>query len=85
MMTMTAAWLVLLAESEAVAPDNPRLLWLRGQSEGYAPQGAPPLEAQQRQVRALTTCTRGLQLMPHWHYLRDILMPQIQAAKVPRD
>ena len=35
----------------------------------------PDLEAAERYAKS------ALQLVPYWHYVRDILMPQIQAAK----
>ena len=35
----------------------------------------PDLDAAEQDARA------ALQLVPYWHYVRDILMPQIQAAK----
>jgi hypothetical protein len=116
----------LLNEALAVAPDNPRLLWLQG---GYQYYGPPErgggqsvalatyekaLELARRQkgrvtdplepawgepellmALAYTNLNRAtpdvaaaesyaqaaLELVPYWHYVRDILMAQIRSAK----
>jgi steroid delta-isomerase-like uncharacterized protein len=116
-------------QSAAEAPDNPRLLWVRGpqywstppergggqnkaidsylrglevlkSSEGAAVdplepswgkpellmslawsrlnQTKPDPEAAQRYAQ------QALELVPYWHYVRDILMPQIKAAQAAR-
>lgn len=116
----------LLKETQALAPDNPRLLWVlgpirwssppergggqdkafeiynrgleavrkqkSGASDPLAPawgepellmnlawsnlnRTAPDLNAADQYAHA------ALQLVPYWHYVRDILLPQIQAAK----
>jgi hypothetical protein len=116
----------LIKEAFAAAPQNPRLLWVRGASQWYN----PPERGGGQEV-ALATYARGLEsarklkgsvtdplepswgepellmnlafanlnakkpdiaaaekyaqaalaLVPYWHYVRDILMPQIQKAK----
>ena len=116
----------LLKEALAVAPDNPRLLWVHGANQFYGPpeRGGGPavalatyerglkLARQQRRSadslepawgepellmnlafanfkqgtpEALTAAegyaTQALALVPHWRYVRDILLPQIQTAK----
>jgi uncharacterized protein YciI len=116
----------LLKEAMAIAPDNPRLLWvlgpirwssspergggqdkafeiynkgleaLRNQKRGVIDplepswgepellmnlawsnlnRTTPDLKAADRYAQA------ALKLVPYWHYVRDILMPQIQAAQ----
>jgi hypothetical protein len=121
----------LLAQVKAVAPDNPRFLWVYGPSQWYAPPGTPADEVARRQATAIATYERGLELarrrrghpddpldpswgeaellmslawsslnratpdpraaeayanralsiVPHWHYVRDILLPQIRRAR----
>ncbi|MBI5086486.1 MAG: hypothetical protein HZB13_18060 [Acidobacteria bacterium] len=111
------------------APDNPRLLWVRGPQywstppergggqdkaiEGYLKglellrksKGAAsdPLEPSWGEPELLMNLAwsrlnqtkpdpdaaqryaqEALDLVPYWHYVRDILMPQIQAAKAAR-
>jgi len=116
----------LFKESLDAAPDNPRLLWVRGAQQWYNPP-----ERGGGQEIAMATYERGLELarkqkgkvtdpleptwgepellmslawtnlnkstpnvdaaeqyaksalaiVPHWHYLRDILMPQIANQK----
>jgi hypothetical protein len=41
----------------------------------YANEATPDLEAAERNARA------ALEIVPYWHYVRDILLPQIVAAK----
>jgi hypothetical protein len=41
----------------------------------YANETTPDLEAAERNARA------ALEIVPSWHYVRDILLPQILAAK----
>lgn len=53
----------LLKETAVMAPDNPRLLWVRGQGEWYTPAGAPPEEVARRQSAAMATYKRGLDLV----------------------
>jgi hypothetical protein len=50
----------LLEESLAAAPNNPRLLWVRGQSEWYTRPGASAAEIERRQSAAMATYARGL-------------------------
>jgi hypothetical protein len=121
----------LLAQVKAVAPDNPRFLWVYGPSQWYAPPGTPADEVARRQATAIVTYERGLELarrqrhdahdplepswaeaellmslawsslnratpdprsaeayaeralaiVPYWHYVRDILLPQIRRAR----
>jgi hypothetical protein len=114
-----------LREAQAVAPDNPRLLWVEGANDWYL-----PAERGGGQAKAIATYLRGLEaarqqptpadpldpswgepellmnlawsnlhkttpdldeaekdalaalaLVPRWHYVRDRLLPQIQAAR----
>lgn len=116
----------LLKEAAAASPDNPRLFWVQGANQWYAPpnsgggqevalaiyakgldlarrakgrsadpldpswgeaellmnlafanlnQATPDLAAAEEHARA------ALALVPYWHYVRDILLPQIQRAK----
>ena len=122
----------LLAEADALEPENPRLLWVRGPTEWWTPKGSPPETVDARQAKAIATYARGLEalrragkqpasgslrptwgeaelemslawsllkrrvpdfaqaeaharkalaLVPTWHYVRDILVPQIEAAR----
>ena len=116
----------LLKEALAIAPDNPRLLWVLGPVRWSSPpeRGGGQdkafetynkgLEAVRNQKRGVvdplepswgepellmslawsnlnrTTpdlkaadqyAQSALKLVPYWHYVRDILMPQIQAAQ----
>jgi tetratricopeptide (TPR) repeat protein len=123
---LVARFVPLQREALAEAPDNPRLLWVRGAREWYNPP-----ERGGGQVIALATYARGLELaraqkgqitdpmepswgepellmnlafanlnatkpdvaaaekyaqgalvlVPYWHYVRDILMPQIRNAR----
>jgi len=114
----------LLNEALAAAPDNPRVLWVQGTNQWYAPP-----ERGGGQDVALATYERGLELarrqkgrtdleptwgeaellmnlafanlnrakpdlqaaeryaqdalalVPYWHYVRDMLLPQIRKAK----
>jgi hypothetical protein len=119
----------LLKESLASAPENPRLLWVYGPTQWYAPPGTSAEDVDRRQKAALATYDRALaltratrttpdalepswgeaellmslawsslnrttpdprsadtyarqalHLVPHWRYVRDILMPQIRRA-----
>ena len=117
--------LPLLKETIEVAPDNPRLIWVRGPifwntpldkgggqdkaienyergleicsklkpvadplepswgkpelmmslAYSYLNKSTPNLEAAERYARS------AVQIVPYWHYTRDILLPQILAAK----
>ena len=116
----------LLKEALALAPDNPRLLWVHGANQFYSPaeRGGGPtvaiatydrglkLARQQRRsgdpldpvwgepellmnlaftnlklatpdalAAAEGYAGQALALVPHWHYVRDILLPQIRTAK----
>jgi hypothetical protein len=120
----------LLREAMSKAPNNPRLLWVQGQSEWYTRPGAAANVIAERQSAALKTYERGLALarrlgkpggpsldpawgepellmnlawahlnkaqpdpataqqyaqralalVPNWHYVGRILMPQIERA-----
>jgi len=52
----------LLKDSLAAAPENPRLLWVYGASQWYAPPGLPISQVDKRQTEALATYERGLRL-----------------------
>jgi tetratricopeptide (TPR) repeat protein len=115
----------LVKEATEAAPDNPRLIWVRGpilwntpaERDGgqdkaienykrgleiiskikpsadplepswgkpellmnlaysYLNKNTPDLNAAERDARA------ALEIVPYWHYVRDILLPQILAAK----
>ena len=117
--------LPLLKETIEAAPDNPRLIWVRGPilwntpldkgggqdkaienyergleicsklkpvadplepswgkpelmmslAYSYLNKSTPNLEAAERYARS------AVQIVPYWHYTRDILLPQILAAK----
>ena len=117
--------MTLVKEASEAAPDNPRLIWVRGpilwntppergggqeraienyerglsilsqiksSEEGlepswgkpelmmslaysYANKKTPDIESAERNARA------ALEIVPYWHYVRDILLPQILAAK----
>jgi len=121
----------LMKETQALAPDNPRLLWVLGASQWWTPPGATPEVVRAHQMRGFETYVRGLEaararrpapadtldptwgepellmnlawsylnrqepdlaqaesharqalgLVPDWHYVRDILVPQIEAAR----
>ena len=116
----------LLKEALALAPDNPRLLWVHGANQFYSPaergggptvalgtyerglklarqqrRSADPLEPAWGEPELLMNlafanlklaspdalaaaegyATQALALVPHWHYVRDILLPQIRTAK----
>lgn len=45
----------------------------------YANETTPDLEAAERNARA------ALEIVPYWHYVRDVLLPQILAAKAKRN
>ena len=118
----------LREEAEKAAPENPRVLWLRGGGEWWT-----PAERGGSQAKAIETYERGLELarkqkrsatdplepasgepellmtlawaysnratpdiaaaesnaiaalalVPNWHYVRDILLPQIRAKATP--
>jgi hypothetical protein len=55
------AFVSLLKDVSAVAPENPRLLWVQGQSEWYSPAGAPAEQVRLRQATAIATYKRGLE------------------------
>lgn len=123
---LVARFVPLARGAFAAAPDNPRLLWVRGASQWYntpergggqdvalatyarglelarAQMGRPsdPLDPSWGEPELLmnlafanlnrTTPNVGaaeryaqnaLALVPNWHYVRDILIPQIQKAK----
>jgi tetratricopeptide (TPR) repeat protein len=116
----------LAQEAKAAAPDNPRLSWVLGPNQWYAPpeRGGSQdkametyqkgLEAARKQRGTVTDplepswgepellmnlawsnlhrttpdlkaaeqyARSALELVPYWHYVRDILLPQILAAK----
>jgi hypothetical protein len=121
----------LLADAQALEPENPRLLWVRGPMEWFTPKDSPQEMLDERQARSIATYQRGLgglpaslrsgpeplrptwgepelhmslgwaylkkrepdvaqaelharkalALVPTWHYVRDILVPQIEAAR----
>lgn len=113
----------ILNEALAASPENPRLLWVQGANQWYAPAGrgggqvvalatyqkglelarrqkghvADPLEpawgeaellmnlavanlnrATPDLVAAEQYAQSALALVPYWHYVRDILLPQIR-------
>lgn len=112
-------------EASAIAPDNPRLIWVRGPILWNSPpeRGGGQDKAIQNYQRGLEVCSKikksddplepswgkpelmmslaycylnansadvnaaeryarnALEIIPDWHYLRDILLPQIVAAK----
>jgi tetratricopeptide (TPR) repeat protein len=120
-----------IADLQAVRSDNPRVAWVLGAQEWYAPPGTAPARIQEKQAAAMTIYERALRtaraqrkdsddsldpvwgepellmslawsnanrtppdpaaaeryarealaLVPYWHYVRDILMPQIQKLK----
>jgi hypothetical protein len=57
---LVARFVHLLKELAATAPDNPRFLWVQGQSEWYSPPNSPAKEVQARQEKAIATYARGL-------------------------
>ncbi len=115
----------LVKEATDIAPDNPRLIWVRGPIlwntppergggqnkaiENYQrglevcskikasddvlePSWGKPelmmslaysyLNTTRSDVNAAERCARdALEIVPYWHYVRDILLPQILAAK----
>lgn len=116
----------LFNEALAAAPDNPRLLWVQGANQWYAPpeRGGGPEVALATYQRGLDLARRqkgrtadpleptwgeaellmnlafanlnratpdlaaaeryaqnALALVPHWHYVGNILLPQIRKAK----
>jgi tetratricopeptide (TPR) repeat protein len=117
--------LALAEEATAVAPDNPRLIWVRGPILWNRPpeRGGGQDKAIANYERGLEICSKikttddplepswgkpelmmslaychlnansvdvndaeryahnALELVPYWHYVRDILLPQILAAK----
>ena len=117
--------LALEKEATAMAPDNPRLIWVRGPILWNSPpeRGGGQDKAIQNYQRGLDVCSKiktsddalepswgkpelmmnlaycslngnspdlnaaeryarnALELVPYWHYVRDILLPQIVAAK----
>jgi tetratricopeptide (TPR) repeat protein len=112
-------------EASAMAPDNPRLIWVRGPILWNSPpeRGGGQDKAIANYERGLEICSRiktsddplepswgkpefmmtlsycylnaksgdvnaaeryarsALEIVPYWHYVRDILLPQILAAK----
>jgi tetratricopeptide (TPR) repeat protein len=112
-------------EANAMAPDNPRLIWVHGPILWNSPpeRGGGQDKAIQNYQRGLEVCSKikpnddplepswgrpelmmslaycylnansadlnaaeryarnALEIFPHWHYVRDILLPQIVAAK----
>jgi hypothetical protein len=118
--------MAILNEAFAAAPDNPRLLWVRGANQWFAPpergggqdvalatyergldlarrqkgRGTDPLAPTWGEAELLTnlafanlnratpdlaaaesSAESALALVPYWHYVRDILLPQIRKAK----
>ncbi len=115
-----------LKEALAAAPDNPRLLWVEGANQWYAPpdhgggqdvaiatykkglelarhqkgRATDPLEPSWGEAELLMNLAfanlnrtapdlaaaeqyaeDALALVPYWHYVRDILLPQIRTAR----
>jgi hypothetical protein len=66
------AFVSLLKDVSAVAPDNPRFLWVLGQSEWYTPPGAPVELARARQATAIATYKRGLEAARRARKTRDL-------------
>jgi tetratricopeptide (TPR) repeat protein len=126
---LVSRFVPLLKESVASAPENPRLLWVLGGSQWWAPPNLPQPQVIERQKTAMATYKKGLEVaraqkrpedslepawgepellmslawgslnqatpdpnraeafakqalerVPHWHYVRNILMPQIRRA-----
>ena len=118
--------LALEKEATATAPDNPRLIWVRGPILWNSPpeRGGGEDKAMQNYEHGLEVCSKikpsndplepswgkpellmnlayvhlnskvkpdleaaeryargALEIVPYWHYTRDILLPQILAAK----
>jgi tetratricopeptide (TPR) repeat protein len=117
--------LAMEKEASAMAPDNPRLIWVRGPILWNTPpeRGGGQDKAIQNYQRGLEACSKiktsddplepswgkpelmmnlaycylnmnsadanaaeryarqALEIVPYWHYVRDILLPQILAAK----
>jgi hypothetical protein len=118
--------LALEKEATAMAPDNPRLIWVRGPILWNTPadRGGGQDKAMQNYEYGLEICSKikpnddpmepswgkpelmmslaychlnekanpdlnaaeryargALEIVPYWHYVRDILLPQILAAK----
>ena len=117
--------LAMEKEANAMAPDNPRLIWVRGPILWNSPpeRGGGQDKAIQNYERGLEACSKikpsddplepswgepelmmslaycylnansadvnaaeryahkALEVVPYWHYVRDILLPQIVAAK----
>lgn len=115
----------LVKEATEMAPDNPRLIWVRGPILWNTPpeRGGGQDKAIENYQRGLEVCSRikasddplepswgkpelmmslaycylntkpgdvnaaeryardALEIVPYWHYVRDILLPQILAAK----
>jgi hypothetical protein len=122
---LVAQILPLVKEADELAPNNPRLIWVRGPILWNSPpeRGGGQDKAIANYQRGLETCSKiktsdeplepswgkpellmslaysylnadrpdvnaaeryshnALELVPHWHYVRDILLPQIVAAK----
>ena len=120
--------LPLVKETDQVAPDNPRLIWVHGPILWNSPpeRGGGQDKAIQNYQRGLEVCSKiktsddplepswgkpelmmslaysylnansadlnaaeryarnALEIVPYWHYVRDILLPQIVAAKAKR-
>jgi tetratricopeptide (TPR) repeat protein len=117
--------LAMEKEASAMAPDNPRLIWVRGPILWNTPpeRGGGQDKAIENYRRGLEVCSKiktsddplepswgkpelmmnlaycylnmnspdvnaaeryarnALEIVPYWHYVRDILLPQIVAAK----
>ncbi len=115
----------LVKEATDIAPDNPRLIWVRGPILWNTPpeRGGGQDKAIENYQRGLEVCSKikasddalepswgkpelmmslaysylnttpgdvnaaeryardALEIVPYWHYVRDILLPQILAAK----
>jgi hypothetical protein len=69
-----------------VAPDHPRLAWVLGPAEWRTPPDWSPEDVLTRQEReaAARFAREALSLVPGWHYVRDILLPQIRQARERR-
>ena len=59
---LVSRFVPLLKESVAVAPENPRLLWVVGGSQWWAPPNLPQAQVVERQNTAMATYKKGLEL-----------------------
>jgi hypothetical protein len=77
----------VLKEAQAEAPENPRLYWVLGPNVWYAPPELlmnlawSNLHRTTADLKAAKSYAQSaLELVPFWHYVKDILMPQIDVA-----